>query len=273
MGFHKPFRPFRFVDWRAHAASATEFTTQTKSLDFDGATEVLQNLSGISFGVGDDFTYATWVKRRSLTNKFEHVYLDSTGGDDNRIQFSTGLAGQPDGSPRFVVFDGVGDRIKDFFWANSDWPINVWTFWVFTWSGTPGSAMLGYVNGVLTAENVKNRDFTGNRSDASMRYLHSNDGAGGNAMDRRQLSAAWWNTVLTASEILEMYNSGVGGAFDLRVDQGNYASSAALKHWWRFGHKISPRLAEDLGDHSALIDLEVDKVGMNLADIVIDAPP
>ena len=70
MGFHKPFRPFRFVDWRAHAASATEFTTQTKSLDFDGATEVPQNLSGISFGVGDDFTYATWATRRIPPTQF-----------------------------------------------------------------------------------------------------------------------------------------------------------------------------------------------------------
>ncbi len=269
MGFHKPFRPFRFGDWRAHAASATEFTTQTKSLDFDGATETLRNMSGISFGVGDDFTYATWVKRRDLTNKFELVLFDSTGGSNNRIQFSTGLAGQPDGSPRFVVFDGVGDRIKDFFWANSDWPINVWTFWVFTWTGTPGSAMLGYVNGVLTLEDFKNRDFTGNRSDASMRYLHGGD----TGLACRRLSSAWWNTVLTASEILEMYNAGVGGAFDLRVDQGNYASSAALKHWWRYGHKISPRLAEDLGGHTSLIDLEVDKIDINLADIVIDAPP
>ena len=242
---------------------------QTKSLDFDGANEAMTNMAGISFGVGDDFTYATWVKRVDLANEFEFVYFDSAGGDNNRIQFSTGLAGRPDGSPRFVVFDGVGDRIKDFYWANSDWPINTWTFWVFTWSGTPGSALLGYVNGVLTAEDFKNRDFTGNRSDAPMRYLHANDPG----LACRRLYSAWWNTVLTGPEILELYNSGTGGAVDLRTDGTNYVSSASNKHWWRYGHKVSPNLGEDFGGGSPLIDLGVDAIGMTDDDIVIDAPP
>ncbi len=261
---------FTFEDVQAAAKAADiglTLRTQKNSLDFDGVTETMRNIQGISFGVGNAFTYAAWVKRFDLLNTFEHVILDSAGGSNDRIQFSAGAGGQPDGSPRFVIFDGSGNRIKDYFWTNANWPINVWTFWVFTWNGT---ALLGYLNGVLTAENVRNLDNAGSRSDATMRYLWPNTSP--DAMAHRQLSAAWWNTVLTGPEVLEIFNAGVGGAFDLNTNSGNYAS-APPRHWWRFGHRVSPNLGEDLGAHSALIDLEVDAIGMTDADIVLDAPP
>ena len=85
-------------------------------------------------------------------------------------------------------------------------------------------------------------------ADGGDRVIRHSGTSAATAVQATMLSSAFWSTVLTPSEVTAIYNGNGGGAFDLNFDQGNYASSGTLEHWWRFGHQVSPNLFIDYAD-------------------------
>jgi hypothetical protein len=89
------------------------------------------------------------------------------------------------------------------------------------------------------------------------------------AYDGKIYLVAGWNVQLSDAEVAATYNGGDGRRFDLENDNGDYVSSANMKHLWATGRKVSPDLGEDLGTQP--IDL-VDLVSLTDSDRSEDAP-
>ncbi len=66
------------------------------------------------------------------------------------------------------------------------------------------------------------------------------------ALNGQIRDVAIWADYLSASEVTTIYGGGAG--FDLSSDTGNYASSAALKCWWKFDETIGTAIADYSGN-------------------------
>ena len=71
--------------------------------------------------------------------------------------------------------------------------------------------------------------------------------------------------MLSAAEVTQLYNSGV--PTNLAADEGGYASSADLTHWWRMGDEDTyPTITDNAGSINGTM------TNMTSGDIVEDVP-
>ena len=75
-----------------------------------------------------------------------------------------------------------------------------------------------------------------------------------------------WDSVLSAAEILTLYNSGT--VLDISTDSGNYASSSSLVGWWRMGDGDTIANITDNSTNSN----DGTPVNMSSSDISTDVP-
>jgi len=245
------------------------FSAQTVSVDFDGTTEFMANTTETTIGFGPSFTIAAWVKPLDVGGTQFVFDVKRTTGNADRIQVRTN-----DNSPRIRIFDSAGSAtpIKDFQWADgATGTENVWQFMTFTYNVT-GAVLKGYFDGSEDTPGVKFQDNAGSRSaNPAMAVGVAGTTGGGSLNNARMLYVATWDKALSSAEVSAIYNGGDGGAFDLQVDSGSYASSSSLKHWWRLG-----QVSSDIGKDSVTsggINIGDNAVDVSAADIVVDAPP
>jgi hypothetical protein len=159
--------------------------------------------------------------------------------------------------------DSAGNS-KAWQWGTSS--INVWNQAVVK---SDGSAVQFYLNGVEDTSPIQDFDSVLSMTDdLSTIHVGSTPLVAG-AYDGKIYLVAGWNVQLSDAEVAATYNGGDGRRFDLENDNGDYVSSANMKHLWATGRKVSPDLGEDLGTQP--IDL-VDLVSLTDSDRSEDAP-
>lgn len=241
---------------------------QTVSVDMNGTNEafIRGEPKKPPMGFGNVFTYSQWTRANEDFTPSQ-VWMTLENNDLlNRMDLDAFIT---TGAPVFLIRDSAGDIIKRFRW-NSQIPVNgTWVMMTFTWDGTD---LLGYFDGVEDASPTMLNNNSGSRIDTQMCIGVGNTSAVASLPKQNLMSGAFWNVALSAAEILEMYNSGVGGDFDLGADSGNYVSSANLMHWWRFGHNRSD-IGRDYGKAAILIDMMQNASNIDASDIVNEVPP
>lgn len=232
--------------------------SQTFSIDFDGVAEDMGGPGTTLVGIADVFSIGGWVNFGNTLGRQDTWFTIEGGAGSDMAMFQRSNVGAP---PSFQFF-GNGNNI-----VIPSLPItaSTWHHAILTWNTNAdvklyidGSQFGGPLSGVGTFADVN-------------RLVQIGDASTGvpNAL-MKAANLAIWTTILAGPEVVTLFNAGSIN-IDLRVDQGNYASSATLEHFWPIGKDPSPLLGQDLGVGTA-IDLEAGAVGITDADRVADVP-
>ena len=228
------------------AATSQSYSTVTLNslnyvIDFDGSNDYVSIAYSTAFEP-DDFTVQAWFAMDAFENEDYFVYRHKTWF----IGFSRSGA---------KIEGGVRDDDGDWLYPISTTTPSVgggvggenWYHVVLTFDGTGSSTEYArlYVNGSIEdTESNSNHDLNTQNTKVSI-------GAKINASD--QLSnyyegqideVAFWNEVLTASEITALYNS--GSPLDAGSNSGNYTSSSGLVAYYKFQQNAN----SETGNHN-----------------------
>lgn len=269
MGFHEPFDPFRFPDWRGQVGGGEPFTEQTQSIDFDGVNERLTNLTDQAIGIANVWSLMVWVQ----------PVVNIVG-----TQFLCGVRRADIGNESAILLyaDSSTNRLR-LDWADtSATPIEItawngfytgqnglWTNVLITWTGTTMFVLKDGVDQGAPDVGVNNPSLT--MVDDTRTIAVGNLSSGNNGVEGLAAQAALWRVdVRAAAADLQVSPS----ELDLNVDSGSYAFSGDLAHWYRPGHQGSPDLGKDYAQagFTPTIDIEVNAQGITDADRVADVP-
>jgi len=246
--------------------------SQTTALDLDGTTECLSKQTDVDIGIGNAWSILNWWKPTvNLTTEGGHlVHLCAALNTDNAISIvKTPTADMITVALRGVV--GNDGEFKRYRWDNT-LTLNQWISILVTWDGT---SLLMYQDGSVVAPDATDFDDAGTQASTDRRISIGSDSQCTNDLAGIYHSSAMWDVALTSAEATAIYNSGVGGAFDLDNDSGDYVSSVNLLHWWRFALETAPvsAIGQDFGKHTTLINLMDDAENITADDAVVDSPP
>jgi hypothetical protein len=231
-----------------------------RSLSMDGFAERMRSLNQNDVGVNNTFTVAVWCKPN--TALADYIFDMNDGANANRmVWYTNGTAT----TWRCDLYDSTGTLKKNY---NKDTLSNTWMLLSATWDGTN---LKMYKNGV-DVNPTKTTDNACIQTDAVDTLVVGNSYNTNQGMPGYIHQCMIWSSALTAAELVAVYNSGNGINFDPTSDSGDYASSADLIRWFRFGY-----LAEDIGkDYAgaavAAIDLMDNAQNIAKVDIETEAP-
>lgn len=238
-------------DSAAPAASNTGlciFRTDTDAIEVSDGTSYqtyntdgvfvpsISNVSSLSLDGTDDHAEVTGSSEIQITNPLTisaWIYLTANSSTNNpRTIISWGSASAGQGR----IFHVLNSSNNLGFWSyqsslNSTTSLSLNTWYHVAATVTTGETKL-YINGSLdtTGSNTLN-SFTYGKTHVGELYYSTTTAARHFAGNIDEL--ALFNSVLTASEILQIYNG--GKPMDLNSDDEGYTSSANLKAWWRMG--------------------------------------
>ena len=191
------------------------------SLSLDGTDDHAEVTGSSEIQISNPLTISAWI------------YLTANASTNNLrtvISWGSAAIGQGrffgvDGASNNLAFGSYGGNTK----SSTALSLNTWYHVAAT--VTTGETKL-YINGSLdtTGSNTLN-SFTYGKTHIGELYYSASTAARHFAGNIDEL--ALFNSVLTASEILQIYNG--GNPIDLNSDNEGYASSANLKAWWRMG--------------------------------------
>lgn len=202
--------------------------TNTYSLDFDGTNDHLLSGSDLSFAHSSGGTVAYWQKTQFIGSEEE--------GDANFIafhcstfQFYIYTSWNGTNHRTYVVHPATGSFYGDDDVADEEWHHIALTID----GGGSGTENVGtiYVDGVVDATVTKTATYSEAQVKGAIKF-------GGNFsssyfLDGNLDELGVWNSALTSTEIVQIYNS--GAPIDLTEDSGNYESSSDLIHYYRCG--------------------------------------
>lgn len=231
-----------------------ELTFHTKALRFS-TDEVVRNTTEQSIGIGNAFTINFWIKFNGHVDYGVPINISKSANQEDNIYTQE----YPGNLLHFVVFNSTAASSTSRVGASA-YSLGTVYMYTMTWDGTNihifrnGAAHDGtQTGGALTMAN-------------SNRKVSIGANYGGGYTNSDISKASIWDEVLTAAEITELYNSGLGYKRDDRIDVGNYASQANLKHQWALGKDAT--LAQSDYVASGGIDVYANAVNISSADIV-----
>ncbi len=227
---------------KKRTATAAELTN-TKSIAFDATNDFMVSGANVTY---DEGSFITWVKCTGTTGQtLWHVsgyyYLYRYSGDE--LRFRHGMTG----STNVTVDINDGN----------------WHCIVGTAEGGSGeeSTVKGYVDGSLVVEETETNTYTVPDDVITFGAWPSPTLVLNGSLDE----VGFWSSVLTASEVTALYNSGT--PIDLKTNAGDYASSANLLNWWRMGDGDTyPTIEDNAGSN------DLTMTNMTSGDIVEDVP-
>lgn len=249
---------------------APPFSPQLESVDFNGSTEFLANLTNNPLGIANAWTVSTVFKLDTFAVNQTIFQIPSTTSGNNFSNISIIASGTL--GLLVILTDATGTptsaNLKSWRWNNVV-ASATWVNAVVKWDGAD---IFLVINGVdQGVPDTKSDDDAITMADTSRKIFIWADRGSGSSDAGNFLYAAIWDKVLTDAELLEAWNSGVAGSFNLGADSGDYASSANLQHWWR-PCADDTDIGKDSGIASTLIDVLTDAVGITAADCVADVP-
>lgn len=237
-------------DSAAPAASNTGlciFRSDTKAIEVsdgsvylsynnDGAVGDIPNLYQLQLDGTDDHAEVTGSSEIQISSPMTitaWVYPTTSASTNNpRTIISWGSSASGQGR----IFGILNSANNLTFWSYQSVTTSSTSLSLNTWyhvaaTVTPGSTKL-YINGSLdtTGSNTLN-SFTYAKTHVGELYYDQGNASRHFAGKIDEL--ALFNSVLSATEIAEIYNNRV--PLNLNLNYGNYSSSANLKAWWRMG--------------------------------------
>ena len=210
------------------AATSQSYSTVTLNnlnyiLDFDGTNDHAYVANSSDFEP-DNFTVQAWINLDAFESEDYFVYRHKTW---------------------FIGFSRSGTKIEGGVRDDDgDWlyPISTttpsagggWYHVVLVFSGTGISTAYAYlyINGSLEdTESSSNHDLNSQSNYVSV-GAKNNSGSISNYFNGQVDEVAFWNEVLTASEVTALYNSGT--PLDAGSNSGNYTSSSGLVAFYKF---------------------------------------
>lgn len=194
------------------------------AVDFDGSTEYLANNTMQTIWIANSFTVAWWFKSSSISS---FMYLFNT--DNNSNPNVNAIALWMNASKIYAFIKNPDANQKQYQWATT-LSNNTRYYIALTWNW---SIFNLYLNWVADTPYSKITDWTPTTMTDSNRWCY--------IACWRTLSPNWphvvshvavWNTALSATELLALYDSGNGYKLDVRNSKWNYTSTSALKHQW-----------------------------------------
>ena len=210
------------------AATSQSYSTVTLNnlnyiLDFDGTNDHAYVANSSDFEP-DNFTVQAWINLDAFESEDYFVYRHKTW---------------------FIGFSRSGTKIEGGVRDDDgDWlyPISTttpsagggWYHVVLVFNGTGSSTEYAYlyINGSLEdTESNSNHDLNSQSNYVSV-GAKNNSGSISNYFNGQVDEVAFWNEVLTASEVTALYNSGT--PLDAGSNSGNYTSSSGLVAYYKF---------------------------------------
>ena len=196
------------------------------AMDFDGTDyiETLNNGPNIT-----QVTLSAWIKRSGTQSNYNGVLgVRNTGGAPHYgISWDLAFQSSPSSTNKIQFRVGDGTNAYKLINSNSAIPDNTWIHVVGVLSGTN---VLLYINGALQTET---ETFTGTLlSPNSKIFIGSQGPSGGNGFVGFISNPAVWNTGLSTSEVVEIYNEG------LPSDLNTFSGTAPIA-WWQLGENSS----------------------------------
>jgi hypothetical protein len=210
------------------AATSQSYSTVTLNnlnyvLDFDGTNDHAYVANSSDFEP-DNFTVQAWINLDAFESEDYFVYRHKTW---------------------FIGFSRSGTKIEGGVRDDDgDWlyPISTttpsagggWYHVVLVFNGTGSSTEYAYlyINGSLEdTESSSNHDLNSQSNYVSV-GAKNNSGTISNYFNGQVDEVAFWNEVLTASEVTALYNSGT--PLDAGSNSGNYTSSPGLVAFYKF---------------------------------------
>jgi len=228
---------------RRRSIGAVNVYSNTKSINFDATDDYMVSGSNVSY---DEGSFITWAKYTGASNQiFWHVsgnyYLYYLSG--SILRFRHPMTGSTN----------VTANIND----------GNWHCIVGTAEGGSGSSstIKIYVDGSLVVTDTDTRTYTVTANVITLGAWPTPSLVLNGSLDE----VAFWSSVLSASEVTELYNSGT--PIDLSSDIGNYSSSSNLLNWWRMGDGDTyPTIQDNQGSN------DLTMTNMTSGDIVADVP-
>tara|TARA_R100001463_G_scaffold689_1_gene3119 strand:+ start:421 stop:1131 length:711 start_codon:yes stop_codon:yes gene_type:complete len=229
---------------RRRSVGAVNLYSNTKSINFDATDDYMVSGSNVSY---DEGSFITWVKHTGASNQiFWHV-----SGNYYLYQYTSG-----------------GLRFRHPMTGSTNVTANIndgnWHCIVGTAEGGSGSSstIKIYVDGSLIITDTDTRTYTVTANVITLgAWLDPTRLVLNGSLDE----VAFWSSVLSASEVTELYNSGT--PIDLSSDTGNYSSSSNLLNWWRMGDGDTyPTIQDNQGSN------DLTMTNMTSGDIVADVP-
>jgi hypothetical protein len=217
------------------------------SVDFDGNTDAIDVTSMDSYDSfsSTDYTVLTWFFLDSITN-YDGIWM------------TTSSVAWNDGGGLYL--DTVGGDIFRYWvegyatdYVDSE-PINTGEWYCTMCSHDSGATTMNlFVNGSTSSNSS-----VGNTHNNFNNQMYIGRGSSiGESMDGQIAMFAVWNSVLSSSEMNEIYSAGLT---DLRQDFGNYVSSADLVGFHRMGDGL------DGGGGTIIHDLAQNNDGTLIGD-------
>ena len=237
--------------------------THNESLDLT-LGEKLRKDSNVDIGIGNVWTLSFWVKPDDLSANFKIVDIDDGApGTGNDIT----LNWQAISRMNLFVTDDNNVSLKRYRYNDFFSVPNVWYMVTITWDGTN---LKLYRDGLEIAPSEKQTDDSITMVSINRKIALFSDILSNETLEGLGYSGAIWNVALSTVALTEIYNSG-DGRFDLSIDSGNYTNSSNLFHWWKLGINAN-HIGKDYGNHTTLINVMDDAVGIDATDIVNDFP-
>ncbi len=211
------------------------------SMSFDGVTDAGLLLGVVDLEISNTWTVMVWVLPGDLApiseqqiygigplstpkNNGIELVIEAGGVFAAKMYTSGGTIFK---KRSLVALDTAAPGTDGFFFGNS------WHQIVVTWDN---AIMRVYRNGVLMNDDMVNEtDIGGSQTntDRSITLGSAFYPISDNKMFGLIHSAAHWTGALSDAAVMETYNSGVGGSFDLNLGQGDYTQQGDLKSWYR----------------------------------------
>lgn len=207
------------------------------TITFNGTDMDFTSASGdVQVSIGNIWTLSCWINTDSVAAGTIFEIKNSASNNDRVVLNIT--AG---GNLRLRAWDSAGTLFKDFEFklggtGSGSFNTDEWYHVAATFDGTDtGDPLLVFINGRdETSGATLTVDTTGTMGSATRTVYIALDSGGTDYYAGEIKDISLWSSELTSSEIAAITNGGVYGR-NLLLDDGNYASSTFLKHWWRIG--------------------------------------
>lgn len=203
---------------------ATYFDTPpwniSRSLRFDGTDAFVNFLNNLNFDTANPRSFSFWIRPRVVDT--QQTWYSKRSAAGKGVEFKMLANGRPD-----LILQNNGENVLRTQLAVSLQPLT-WQHIVITYAGTGLAAgLLIYVNSLNYAMTTVTNTLTLDilvADDAKFGSFSNTNFFDGNACDFRI-----FNRVLTATEVIEIYNGGTP------KDPATFSDPSALIDSWRFG--------------------------------------
>ena len=214
-----------------------------QGLSFDGVNDYVDVGAGSSLTVNDNVTIAAWIKPVASSDAaFERIVTTS----DSYSPDGYGLAYDPSDDKIVAGFGSAAPANQVTYKSTVTAPENTWSHVVMTASGSGGSTVKIYVNGVEVTNGTEEATSITFDAGAGVFLGIRHNLSATNAFNGQMDDVRAYNRALSAAEISRLYNLGATTHISKTLNTNPNLASGLVGHWTFDG----PKMLSNVGDSS-----------------------